>query len=378
MALPVYEMVINPEENSEVEVSFVALVDKPAIEKNFMAFNSHKLDFAINEEKRIISGPAMIADQLIYRKDENGEYNVFFSPSTVRDIALKFFKKDYQKNLNLFHDPALSLEGVTIFESFVSDASRGIQPMKGFEDLPDGSWLISAQVENDEVWNAIKSGQVKGFSVEGIFSFMKKSENRPNGSYSRFTERSFMNAILEQFKKYFGGELPSATPPAQAQQMGMDVVLKDGTPAKVDKLEAGGIITINDLPAPAGEIELQDGTKITIAEGGVIAAVTAASAAPVEQNADKPQDYSEQFKAYDERFTSWETKFNEHQQAYNTMASEFAETKKKLGELVTIVGKILETPTADSAVNTTGQFNQQAQDRQKKADDIINRIKNLK
>lgn len=158
MSLPTYEMVINPEESSDVEVSFVALVDKPAIERNFMAFKNQRLEFAINEEKRIISGPAMIADQLIYRKDENGEYNVFFSPDTVRDIALKFFKKDYQKNLNLFHDPNLSLQGVTIFESFVSDTSRGIQGMKGYEDLPDGTWFISAKVENDEVWQAIKGG----------------------------------------------------------------------------------------------------------------------------------------------------------------------------------------------------------------------------
>lgn len=58
MDLPIYEMVINPEETSEVEVSFVALVDKPAIEKNFMAFNSSRLEFAVNEEKELF--PALL------------------------------------------------------------------------------------------------------------------------------------------------------------------------------------------------------------------------------------------------------------------------------------------------------------------------------
>ena len=128
MALPVYEMVINPDESSEVEVSFVALVDKPAIEKNFLAFNK-ALQFAINEEKRIISGPAMIANQLIYRKDANGEYNVFFSPETIREIAIKFFKKDYQKNINLFHDLFPFLHHLRMIQKWFLTA-HGLYPQK--------------------------------------------------------------------------------------------------------------------------------------------------------------------------------------------------------------------------------------------------------
>jgi hypothetical protein len=45
--------------------------------------------------------------------------------------------------------------------------------MCGFEDCPDGSWFGSFYVENDEVWNKIKSGEVKGFSVEGLFIYDK-------------------------------------------------------------------------------------------------------------------------------------------------------------------------------------------------------------
>lgn len=172
--LPCYEMVIDESAESDVEVSAIAFVDKPAIEKNFLAFNAVNLNFAADPARQIISGPAMVPDTLIYRRDAGGEYNVFFSKDTIESIALKFFKKDYQKNLNLFHDPALSLQGVTIFESFISDKARGIKPMKGFEDLPDGTWFISAKVENPAVWEKILSGEVKGFSVEGIFSYTKK------------------------------------------------------------------------------------------------------------------------------------------------------------------------------------------------------------
>lgn len=295
--LPTYEMVIDDNPESDVEVSFVALVDKPAIEKNFMAFNDVKLNFAVNEERQIISGPAMVADTLIYRRDAGGEYNVFFSKETIQEIALKFFKKDYQKNLNLFHDPALSLQGVTIFESFVSDKSRGVQPMKGFEDLPDGTWFISAKVENPDVWAKVKSGEVKGFSVEGIFSYVKKPKdvesqmseiiNRTLNPDSHIPEKAIMSKIKDFIsnikKELFDGTpitLPVVTPPPAPvptpQTLNKDYVTKDGTEIEVDKLEVGGTALVNGMPAPAGEHELADGTKVTIGEGGVITAVAPA------------------------------------------------------------------------------------------------------
>lgn len=352
MDLPLYEMVINPEETSEVEVSFVALVDKPAIERNFLAFKDNKLHFALDEEKRIISGPAMVADAPIFRKDENGEYNVFFSAETIRDIAVKFFKKDYQKNLNLFHDPSLSLEGVTIFESFVSDVSRGIQPMKGFEDLPDGSWFISAKVDNEEVWNKIKSGEVKGFSVEGIFSFMKVNGTQKHNSHIS-TENFIMDNIKDlwnSFKEKFLNDSANTTQPTAPVQM-METTLKDGTPVKVDRLEVGGVVMVNDAPAPAGEHELADGTKIVVGEGGVITEVKAAEVAP------EMTDYSNQFAAINEKFTAYETKFSEQATQLQEFAAKFEKANNTINSLVELVGKIIETPTADSVTGDKSQFN---------------------
>lgn len=381
MALPVYEMVINPDESSEVEVSFVALVDKPAIEKNFLAFNK-ALQFAINEEKRIISGPAMIANQLIYRKDANGEYNVFFSPETIREIAIKFFKKDYQKNINLFHDPNLSLDGVTIFESFVSDAERGISPMKGFEDSPDGTWFISAKVENDEVWNKIKSGEVKGFSVEGIFSFMQISGTQKHNSHLQ-EEISFMSEIKDlwnQFKEKFLGNPEVQSPAAQLQLT--EATLKDGTVVTVDKLEVGGVVKIGDAPAPAGVHELSDGTKITVGEGGVIESVEKDEAPDEEMQ--KPTDYSEQFAAIEQRFTdlstSYEAKFSEQATQLSEFAEKFNKANETITSLVELVGKIIETPTADSVVGNKNNFSTQKTeskaDRVKDLAKILNNLKN--
>lgn len=174
--LPCYQLQIDPDEKSNVQVDYVALVDMPAIEKNFLAFNEAKpMCFdVVSEDRRIISGPAMLANIPIYRRDpEMGEYYVVFSPQTIYDIAQKFFQKGFNQNFNLMHDPNEKVQGVTIFESFIVDSTRGIQPMSGFADAQDGSWFISAKVNNEEVWNKIKAGEVKGFSVEGLFQYKK-------------------------------------------------------------------------------------------------------------------------------------------------------------------------------------------------------------
>jgi hypothetical protein len=271
--LPIYRLDISEDLDSNVEVDFVALVDRPAIEKSFLAFQDSYSDypdavknnaqnaldwaeengwgscgtpvgkqranqlakgepisvetlkrmysflsrhqenakaskgygdgcgqlmydawggasalswaesklkqierqsFAIqDEEERIITGALMLADTPIYRNDGNGEYYVVFSKDTIKKIAQKYFKKGYQNNVNLMHDSGQVMDGVTMFESWIVDEKRGVKPMKGFEDVNDGSWFGSFKVENDDVWNMVKDGKIKGFSVEGIFNYSK-------------------------------------------------------------------------------------------------------------------------------------------------------------------------------------------------------------
>ena len=132
-----------------------------------------KMGFAItNEDEHIISGCLMEADLPIYRNNEKfGEHYVVFSADTIKQIAIKFAKKHYQSNVNLMHDANKVVDGCTMFESFIVDKSRGIMPMQGFEGIADGSWFGSFYVENPKVWERIKSGELKGFSVEGMFDY---------------------------------------------------------------------------------------------------------------------------------------------------------------------------------------------------------------
>jgi hypothetical protein len=121
----------------------------------------------VNSEERIVVGPAMIPDLPIFRKDETGEYYVFFDKKTIETIALKFYAKGFQQSANEMHTKPI--EGITFFMSWIADESKGIPKMKQFGDLPDGTWFLGAKVMNDETWSKVKDGTFKGFSVEGMF-----------------------------------------------------------------------------------------------------------------------------------------------------------------------------------------------------------------
>lgn len=170
----IYRAEIDPSLESDIEVTYIALVDRPAIEKHFLAFKqqTQKAKFILNEDQRIISGPAMIADLPIYRNDEHGEYYVVFDKPAIREIATKFAAKGYMRNINLFHDDKQRTEDVIIFNFFVSDKVMGIHPMDGFEDLADGSLFISCKVNDENIWKDVKEGKILGYSVEGLFNYI--------------------------------------------------------------------------------------------------------------------------------------------------------------------------------------------------------------
>ncbi len=172
MALPLYKLIINEDDQDSTGVMAVALVDNPAIEINWMAFNKNQKFKATDNEKRIISGVLMVAGQKIYRKDDQiGEYEVLFDSETIGKIVQKYFRQGNTSSVNLMHDESNKVKGVYMIESFIIDKERGINTPKGFDSLPDGSWFGSFKVDNDELWNEyIKTGVFKGFSVEGFFN----------------------------------------------------------------------------------------------------------------------------------------------------------------------------------------------------------------
>lgn len=165
--IKVQEMLVGPD-----GIDAIALVDKPAIDINFLTFRTQTgVQMAkVDKSQRIICGPALVPNQMIYRLDEQQQpYYVYFSEATVAQIAQEYLVAHKQDATNLMHE--LAVDDVTLIESWlVVDPTNDKANAMGYKDLPKGTWMIAMKVNNEEVWtDFIKTETLKGFSIEGNF-----------------------------------------------------------------------------------------------------------------------------------------------------------------------------------------------------------------
>lgn len=168
--------------DDETGIDAIALVEMPAVEIDFMYFNNTKENITlakVNEDKQIITGPAMIPDKMIYRYDPqtNEDYYVYFTKETVDRISQRYLIEQKQSSVNLEHE--LPISNVTLVESWiVTDPENDKAKALGFT-VPKGTWMTSMKVNDKEIWdNLIKTKTVKGFSIEGYF-ISKYSKETP-------------------------------------------------------------------------------------------------------------------------------------------------------------------------------------------------------
>jgi hypothetical protein len=253
----------------------IAFVDAPAIGLNYQAFAPHKFE-VINEEKRIVMGAAMIPDLPIYRRDERGEYYAIFRKETIKALVQKLFKENKHNNFNEQHNAFKILDGVYIYQSFITDQELGILPPQGFENVADGTWFIAAKVENDEAWSKVKEdGILKGFSVEGVFDlepYKFKKMNKIN-----------LESVINTLKSVFSDEEV-----ATEEKTFGEAALVDGTIVKWEGelMEGTALVVVlpeGEVAAPDGIHEVSDGTIIETA-GGLVVNIQAMSDIATEDN----------------------------------------------------------------------------------------------
>lgn len=194
--MQVIELIID-EKDSQSGIDAVSVVESPAIEENFIALSKHEVELKeVNAEKRILMGAALIPNKKIYRVNAKKEqYYIYFSEDTVRQAMELFFKNGNQSNATYEHKDAV--KGMTVVESWlIEDEVHDKSKKYGFS-LPKGTWMISMKVDNDEVWNDVKAGKVKGFSIEGYFA----------DKLEMSLEQQKKNEIIEQLKNLLNEQI---------------------------------------------------------------------------------------------------------------------------------------------------------------------------
>lgn len=273
-----YDISIDPTD-FETGLNAISLVEYPAVEVDFLAFTKDEsavLQFA-DEERHIITGIALLADTPIYRiAPDRTEYYVRFTKDCIRQLVEKYFKFGLTNSVNIEHKDNQFVDGVTMLESYIIDKERGICPSE-FASAPDGSWVVSYKVNNLDVWNKIKSGEVKGFSVQGLFRIietkLEMNSNKPKEEISENKNISFMSKLKEKIK-------------ALLMQYAAVSTDKGNLIYNTDMLEVGCEVFVEDengenVPAADGEYMLEDGRTVEV-EGGKVTEIKAKEDEPAE------------------------------------------------------------------------------------------------
>lgn len=268
--LPLYRAEIDADDTT-TGMFVISLVDSPATMSDFMAFNEDKRLMTYNvesDEKRQVFGLVMAADMPIYRRDDNGfEYYITYSKETIALMAEKYLKMSLQNNVDTQHSFELE-DGIFMNQLFVKDTEKGVSP-KGYEDYKDGSLFAQFHIANDSVWEEVKKGTYKGFSLAGVFNVEPKEETKEddkNNNKEEKKDNSFMKikSIKEALKAMIR-QMEFSTATTDKGVIGWDV---DG------EIEVGTEVYLVDengdrQPIEDGDYVLEDGRTVVVKDSKV-------------------------------------------------------------------------------------------------------------
>ena len=270
--IPVYDALITDEETGMMKIS---LVDDPAVMSDFLAFdNIRKMQMysVTDDEKRLVRGVVMRADFPIYRRDERmGEYYIIYKPETIRAMAEKYLAESRQNDVNVMH--STDVDGVQMVQWFIKGDGVSVD---GFDDIADGSLFAEFHILNDEVWEAVKAGDYKGFSLEGFFDLAPERDKQTveeivddlDGQFSRMFKSLFnrnmskinrFKAALAKLLAVFG----NVTTDKGVLAWDGDEDLKEGDAVFIEDQEG------NRTDAPDGDYITSDNKTIVVVDGKV-------------------------------------------------------------------------------------------------------------
>ena len=195
----IVELIID-ESDEQSGIEAVSLVETPAIEENFIALNKQQILLKeVDKEKRILMGAALVPNKQIYRRNEktNDEYYIYFSKDTVRKASELFFKRSNHKNATYEHQQPI--KGTTIVESWIVENTKKDKSAHYGLNVPEGTWIISMKIEDEELYNKAKEGEIKGFSIEGYFA--DKYDMTKEESFEDFEKKMLVEELKELLQK---------------------------------------------------------------------------------------------------------------------------------------------------------------------------------
>ena len=214
------------DEEQEIGIEAISVVENPAIEEDFIALKSQEFKLAeVDKEKRILMGALLIPNKPIYRRNGEDEYYIYFSKDTVLKASQMYLMQGKQNNSTLEHQ--YQINGLSLVESWIVEDKIHDKSVKYGMDLPLGTWVGAVKVNNDKIWEEfVKTGKVKGFSIEGYFA--DKME-RPKEAIKDFSSDKLLQEIDQEEAEYLLGQVKAIIKNDKRVKGGKQMILESYT-----------------------------------------------------------------------------------------------------------------------------------------------------
>lgn len=201
----------------------VSLVEDPAIESNFIALSKERIPIKLEDEKRLLVGAALVPNKPIYRNVNGKEFYISFDEATIEKLAQDFLANDYQHNVTVEHQD--NVDDIVVVESWIKTSENDKSVGYGLNE-PIGTWFIGMKVNNDEIWQRIKDGYYKGFSIEAIVGL---DEFINNNNLQLSMDKEFIDKLREIIYEAIG-----KTPKADEIVADVNEEVKENQPIQLD------------------------------------------------------------------------------------------------------------------------------------------------
>ena len=208
------------------ETEAISMVTEPAIESDFVFLSKDKAivkEAFSTDEKHMVYGAVLRPDFPIYRNDGENEYYLEFTSESIERMARDYMMNYRQGNVTIQHEEYAN--EVFMVESWIKqDMDKDKSVSVGLDkSLPIGTWFCGFYVNNNDVWERIKSGELKGFSVEAMidledFAKVKKEDAFEMNESFWSKLKSIVNEALGKKEEKMEVNEPQVTEPQPTVQ----------------------------------------------------------------------------------------------------------------------------------------------------------------
>lgn len=186
-------VIVKSREMKNARISFVSLVDKASNKKQFIMTKSEDGESTFQTFGKIIKSDAEAhyVTGVVYAPLEEDTDGDFMTEEEITKAAHWFMKNGIGVDLQHNFEP---LESAIVVESYVTKSDTEING----ESIKQGTWLMTVEITDDEIFSAIEKGEITGFSMGGVVNYVDDVEIP-----SEPTQKS-KKGILKQLAEMFG------------------------------------------------------------------------------------------------------------------------------------------------------------------------------